>query len=73
MIAKNRGMLVRLPGLGLPIIGKPLGHTQPSTTQRYAHFDIDPLRRASDNIGNRLATAMGDLPTNQPPSCEMGA
>jgi len=47
-------------GLGLPIIGKLLGHTQPSTTQRYAHLDLDPLRRASDNIGNRLATAMGD-------------
>ena len=52
-------------GLGLPIIGKLLGHTQPSTTQRYAHLDIDPLRRASENIGSRLATAMGDLPTNQ--------
>ena len=25
-------------GLGLPIIGKLLGHTQPSTTARYAHF-----------------------------------
>jgi integrase len=35
-------------GLGLPIIGKLLGHTQPSTTQRYAHLDVDPLRRASD-------------------------
>jgi integrase len=48
-------------GLGLPIIGKLLGHTQPSTTARYAHLDADPLRRASDHIGNRLATAMGDL------------
>jgi len=47
-------------GLGLPIIGKLLGHTQSSTTQRYAHLDIDPLRRASENIGNRLATAMGE-------------
>jgi integrase len=52
-------------GLGLPIIGRLLGHTQPSTTQRYAHLDIDPLRRASENIGSRLATAMGDLTTNQ--------
>lgn len=47
-------------GLGLSIIGKLLGHTQSSTTQRYAHLDIDPLRRASENIGNRLATAMGE-------------
>ena len=48
-------------GLGLPIIGKLLGHTQASTTQRYAHLDADPLRRASEHIGNRLAAAMGDL------------
>jgi integrase len=48
-------------GLGLPIIGKLLGHTQPSTTARYAHLDTDPLRRASEHIGNRLAAAMGDL------------
>jgi integrase len=48
-------------GLGLPIIGKLLGHTQPSTTARYAHLDTDPLRRASEHIGSRLAAAMGDL------------
>jgi hypothetical protein len=44
----------------LPIIGKLLGHTQPGTTQRYAHLDLDALRRASDNIGKRLAAAMGE-------------
>jgi integrase len=48
-------------GLGLPIIGKLLGHTQPSTTARYAHLDADPLRRASEHIGGRLAAAMGDI------------
>jgi integrase len=45
--------------LGLPIIGKLLGHTNPATTQKYAHLDSDPLRRASDRIGNRVAAAMG--------------
>jgi integrase len=48
-------------GLGLPIIGKLLGHTQPSTTARYAHLDTDPLRRASEHIGSEIAAAMGDL------------
>jgi integrase len=47
-------------GLGLPIIGKLLGHTQASTTARYAHLDADPLRRASDRIGGYIAAAMGD-------------
>jgi integrase len=47
-------------GLGLPIIGKLLGHARASTTQRYAHLETDPLRRASDHIGSRLAAAMGE-------------
>jgi integrase len=47
-------------GLGLPIIGKLLGHSQASTTQRYAHLDNDPLRRAADRIGAEIARAMGD-------------
>jgi integrase len=45
-------------GLGLPIIGKLLGHTQASTTQRYAHLDNDPLRRASEQIGSTIAAAL---------------
>jgi integrase len=52
-------------GLGLPIIGKLLGHARASTTQRYAHLDTDPLRRASDQIGSRLAAAMGE-PAGKP-------
>lgn len=47
-------------GLGLPVIGKLLGHTQASTTARYAHLDADPLRRAADRIGQDLANAMGE-------------
>lgn len=45
-------------GMGLPIIGKLLGHKQVSTTQRYAHLEADPVRRAADAIGSRIAEAM---------------
>lgn len=45
-------------GLGLPIIGKLLGHSQPATTARYAHLDADPLRRASDKIAGTIAAAL---------------
>ncbi len=45
-------------GLGLPIIGKLLGHRHPETTARYAHLDADPLRKASNHIGNAIAAAM---------------
>ena len=44
--------------LGLPIIGKLLGHTQAATTNRYAHLDADPLRRAAEQIGATIAAAM---------------
>lgn len=45
-------------GLGLPIVGKLLGHTQAATTQRYAHLDLDPLRRAADAIGATIIAAL---------------
>lgn len=38
-------------GLSLPIIGALLGHTQPDTTQRYAHLMDDPLREATERVG----------------------
>lgn len=44
--------------LGLPIIGKLLGHSQAATTHRYAHLDTDPLRRAVDTIGATISAAM---------------
>ena len=51
--------------LGLPIIGKLLGHSQAATTHRYAHLDADPLRRAVETIGNTIAAAMaGDRSEN---------
>jgi integrase len=53
-------------GLGLPIIGKLLGHAQATTTARYAHLDIDPLRRASEHIGSQLAAAIGEAADCEP-------
>ncbi len=44
--------------LGLPVIGKLLGHSQPATTARYAHLDADPLRKAADTIGAAISGAM---------------
>jgi integrase len=45
--------------LGLPIIGKLLGHSQAATTHRYAHLDADPMRRAAEAIGATIAAALG--------------
>ncbi len=44
--------------LGLPIIGRLLGHSQPATTARYAHLDADPLHSAVETIGATITAAM---------------
>jgi len=44
-------------GLSLSIIGKLLGHTQPATTQRYAHLADEPLRQAAQFFGDQLGQA----------------
>jgi len=46
----------------LPIIGKLLGHRNLETTSRYAHLDHDPLKVATNRIGARLTSALGEAP-----------
>jgi integrase len=50
-------------GLGLPIIGKLLGHTTPAMTAKYAHFDNDPVRRAVIQIGSAISAEMTAKPS----------
>ena len=45
-------------GMSLPMIGKLLGHTQPATTARYAHIAVDPMKAASELVGNEIMAAM---------------
>lgn len=46
-------------GLSLSIVGKLLGHTQASTTQRYAHLADEPLREATALFGAKMDQIMG--------------
>ncbi|MBW4708114.1 tyrosine-type recombinase/integrase [Roseobacter sp. YSTF-M11] len=46
-------------GLSLHQIGGLLGHSQASTTKRYAHLATDPQRRAADMIGVEISAALG--------------
>jgi integrase len=45
-------------GMGLPIIGKILGHTQVATTARYAHLASDPVKAAAATVATKIADAM---------------
>jgi integrase len=45
-------------GMSLPMIGKLLGHTQPTTTARYAHLGADPMRAASNLVGTKIDSLM---------------
>jgi integrase len=53
--------------MGLPIIGRLLGHSQPQTTARYSHLHADPLLRAVNTIGATISTAMGDTSAGAQP------
>ncbi|MFV2001978.1 MAG: tyrosine-type recombinase/integrase, partial [Paracoccaceae bacterium] len=41
-------------GVSLAIIGRLLGHTNPITTQRYAHLADEPLRQAAEIMANKM-------------------
>jgi integrase len=49
-------------GMGLPIIGKLLGHTQAQTTARYAHLASDPVKAAAAKVAGKIEAAMSEKP-----------
>jgi integrase len=46
-------------GHNLPLIGQMLGHSNPSTTNRYSHLLLDPQREAAERIG-AIVTGAGE-------------
>lgn len=45
-------------GHSLPVIGALLGHTQPQTTQRYAHLAANPMQAAVTSTASRLLKSL---------------
>ena len=45
-------------GQSLVVVGRLLGHSKPQTTARYSHLADEPIRRAADEIGTRLSSAL---------------
>lgn len=44
-------------GMSLAVVGRLLGHTNPMTTQRYAHLADDPLREAAEIMATKMREA----------------
>ena len=49
-------------GMSLPVVGHLLGHKETKTTARYSHLALDPVRQASEQIGQALQRAMEKEP-----------
>jgi hypothetical protein len=45
-------------GDSLQVIGRLLGHSKITTTQRYAHLSVNPVRDAVERIGGRIAAKL---------------
>jgi integrase len=52
-------------GASLPLVGSLLGHSNPTTTHRYAHLFDDPQRAAVERVGAMISNA-GKLPKAGP-------
>lgn len=45
-------------GMSLPLIGSLLGHSQPQTTARYAHFADDPRHAAANAVASAISASL---------------
>jgi integrase len=57
-------------GESLKLVGAALGHKQISTTERYAHLQLDPVRAVADRTAGRIASfgQQPNFPTDAPGS-----
>ena len=54
----RRASVAVATGGSLPMIGRMLGHSEPKTTQRYAHLTDDPIHRLTQATGEVISGAL---------------
>jgi integrase len=59
-------------GSSLPLIGALLGHSNPTTTSRYAHLFDDPQRAAVERVGAIIDAAANGKPVSPPVPLPVG-
>lgn len=52
--------------MGLPVVGKLLGHSNTRSTSRYAHLDTDPVRKSVNLIGSQIKAGLDPAPAALP-------
>lgn len=58
-LRRSLGSWMAMTGAGLPMVGKMLGHTQPTTTAIYARLSVDPVRKAAEKATTAMLQAGG--------------
>ena len=58
-LRRTLGSWLVASGSSLPLIGKALNHSQPSTTAGYARLQLDPVREALEANATRMLTVAG--------------
>lgn len=58
-LRRSLGSWMTMTGAGLPMVGKMLGHTQPSTTAIYARLAVSPVRAAAEKATDAMLKAGG--------------
>lgn len=58
-LRRSLGSWMAIGGASLPVVGKMLGHSQPSTTAIYARLSVDPVREAAEKAAGAMLAAGG--------------
>jgi integrase len=60
-LRRTLGSWLVAAGASLPLIGKALNHSQPSTTQIYARLQLEPVRKTLEENAEKMLAVVGEI------------